>query len=94
MKEFKTQRKEWERERKEMRRNMMELKNRMETLEQKGSQERQKWGEGEGKNMMDKIKRIEKSMEDREREKRRRNIMMKEMEIKEGKRKKAVEEIL
>jgi len=44
--------------------------------------------------MMEKIKWIEKSMESREREKRRRNIIIKGMEAKEGKRREAVEEIL
>jgi len=44
--------------------------------------------------MMNKIKRIEKSMKGREREKRIKNIIMKGMEIKEGKRKETMEEIL
>jgi len=32
-------------------------------------EERQRWGEGERKNMMDKIRRIEKSMRKRKKEK-------------------------
>jgi len=85
----KTQRKEWEREREEMKGDMRDLKKRLEILEQNERQEkgeRQRWREGEGKNMMEKIKRIEKSMESRKREKRRRNIIIKGMEAKEGKR--------
>jgi len=95
--DYKTQRKKWEREKEEMRGDMNELKKRMEILEQNRGQEegeRQRWGEGEGKNMMYKIKWIEKSMENREREKRRRNIIIKRMMAKEGKRREAVEEIL
>jgi len=93
--DFKTQRKE--REREKMKGDMRDLKKRLEILEQNERQEeeeRQRWGEGERKNMMEKIKRIEKSMESREKEKRRRNIIIKGMEVKEGKRREAVEEIL
>jgi len=48
-----------------------------------------RWGEGEGKNMMDKIKRIEKNMEGRKREKRE---GIKGMVAKGWKRREAVEE--
>jgi len=44
--------------------------------------------------MMDRIKRMEENLEGKEREKRKRNIIIKGIKVREGKRREAVEEIL
>lgn len=49
---------------------------------------------GEGRDMEEKIKEMENRIERKKREERRKNIMIKEMKVTEGKKRKAVEEIL
>jgi len=77
-----------------MRKDMKELSNRVEILEQNRIQE---MGGGqrreEEKDMTDRIKRMEENLEGREREKKRRNVMIKGVEVKERERREAVEKI-
>jgi len=96
-KDFKEQEKKWEEEREEMRKNIRELNDRMEVLMKEREGERKRVGKGEGKGreeLENKVKIMERKLEFKEREERRKNIIIKGVEVKEGKRREAVEEVI
>jgi len=96
LKDIKEREVRWKEEKEEVRRQIKELEVRMEKLEvgieveggeKKGERERKRETER-------RIKEIERRMERKEREKRRKNLVIRGLEVKEGKRREAVEEIL
>lgn len=86
----------WKEEREEMRGMIKELEKKMELLEKdrrgggwRGKEEQDKGVEIEGK-----VRELEKRLEAKEREERRRNVIIRGIEVKEGRRQEAVEEML
>lgn len=87
----------WKREREELRNCIKGLENKMEKLAKEGiskGPERGKEVEEGGEGLRSKVGRIERNLERQEREERRKNIIIKRVEVRNGKRKEAVEEIL
>lgn len=73
------------------------MERRIEEMEGKGEKkrkEKRKEGKGEGEEMELRLKEIEKKMEKKEREERRKNLVIKGIEVKEGRKKKAVEGLM
>jgi len=98
-KDFREQKEKWEGEREEMRKNIRELEDRMEVLMKEREDKGKREGEGEGKRkgneeLENKVKIMERKLELKEREKRRRNIIIKGVEMKEGRRREAAEEVI
>lgn len=97
-KEWKEQEAKWKKEREEIRDCIKGLERRMEELGGNGEKELKgvdlkegmRKGSGIGE---DRLREIERRIEMREREERRRNIILKGVEVKEGKRREAVEEV-
>lgn len=91
-KEMREQERRWREEREEMRRTTGKLERRVERLEG-GGKAGIEWDRNEveiGK----RLREMERKMEMKEREERRKNFLIKVLEVKEGKRREAVEEIL
>ncbi|KAL6420868.1 hypothetical protein ACFW04_014384 [Cataglyphis niger] len=96
-KEFRQSEKRWKEERDELKKRIEELKGKIEKTENRFFREKEgsravTRGAKEGIGI--KIKELESRMERREREERRKNVLIKGVEIKEGRRKVAVEELL
>jgi len=62
-------------------------------LKKEGRRGKVEEGRKEEKAMVERVKKIEKRLESKERQDRRRNVMIKGLEVKEGKRREAVEEV-
>ena len=89
------QRREWREEKEELKKEIRALLNRVEKLEKGGIERGGEDGKNmEGDKMMEKMTRIKKKLEMREKEKRRNNIVTKRIEVKEGRMKEAAEGIL
>ncbi|KAL6420233.1 hypothetical protein ACFW04_014603 [Cataglyphis niger] len=95
-KEFRESEKKWMEKREELKRRIKGLEGKIERLwngnigERKGNRAG-KWGESEA--IGNRLKEMESRMERREREERRRNVLIKGVEVKEGRRRMAVEEL-
>lgn len=73
----------------------MERKIKKVEMGEKRGQQEEVVREGKGREKMeDRVKDIERKMELKEREERKRNILIRRVEVKEGKRREAVEEML
>ncbi|XP_067214178.1 uncharacterized protein [Linepithema humile] len=97
MKEFRKREEGWKEEREEMKKQIKGLERRIEEMEGEGEKKREgkrKEGKGEGEKIKLRLKEIEKKMERKEREERRKNLVIKGIEVKEGKRKEAVEGLM
>ncbi|XP_067208522.1 golgin subfamily A member 6-like protein 22 [Linepithema humile] len=96
MKEFREREKGWKEERKEMKKQIRGLERRIKEMEGGGEKKREgKRKEGKGEEEMKlRLKEIEKKMERKEREERRKKLVIKGIEVKEGKRKEAVEGLM
>jgi len=97
MRDWKRREEEWRREGEEMRGAMKELEKRMEKIEKRredGKERREIVGERDLREMESRMKGLEWRLEKEEREKRRKNIIIKGLEVKEGRRKEAVEELM
>jgi len=95
MKEINEREERWKEDREEVKRQMKGLEMRMEKLEKReeiGGEERK--DKGEGSQIDRRIKEIERRMEMKEKEERRKNLVIRGLEVKKGKRREAVEEIL
>lgn len=98
-KEFKEQWREWREEREELKRNIEEMKKRIENLEEKGKRKEDSLmqnGVG-GNKIMDKVWKVdelERRLDIREKEERRRNMLIRDVEIREGSGRKVIEKIL
>ncbi|KAL6421060.1 hypothetical protein ACFW04_013584 [Cataglyphis niger] len=92
-KELRESEKKWKEEREELKNHIKELDGRL------GKIENRYIGEGKGNRAVsrgvigNRLKEMESNMERREREERRRNVLIKGMEVKEGRRRTAVEEL-
>lgn len=96
-KEFRDQTNEWRREKEELKREIEEMKERMGKLEGKGKEEGREEERGrreEGRKIIDKVREMERRMEVKEKKERRRNVIIKGIEVKEGGRRERVEKIL
>lgn len=98
-KEWKEQEGNWKKKREEMRECIKGLKKRVEELKGGGGKESEgadlKRGmRGGGKIAENRLLKIERKVEMREREERRRNIIIKRVEVKDGKKREAVEKVL
>jgi len=89
--EFREQERRWIEERGEMRRSIRSLEEKVEVLEKKKLVEG--GGEEKGEEIEKRLRGMERKIELREREERKRNFLIKGLVVKEGKRKEAVEEI-
>lgn len=93
--EFREQQKEWRKERGELRREIEEIKERIGKLEEgerkEGNLRQSRIG---GNKIMNKVSELDRRLDIRERQERRRNVVIRDVEVKEGKRRKAVKEIL
>jgi len=88
--------KRWREEREGLRESIRGLEERMKTMEERkkeGQMEKVVEGRNEEKVVIERVKEIEKRLERKERQERRRNVIIKGMEVKEGKRREAVEEV-
>lgn len=89
------QEEEWKREREELKGRVKELENKVTELKEMRSREGVgAKGRTRKKDLDNKIKGLERWIEKREREDRKKNIVIKGLEVKEGRRKEAVEEIM
>lgn len=94
--EFGEREKRWLEEREELRWSIKMMERKIEKLEKRGigeaegSKALRREGDGE---MGNKVKEIERRMERREREERKRNVLIKGVEVKEGRRRIAIEEV-
>jgi len=89
----------WKEEKEELRKSIMELEMKVKALEiegeGKGKRSEADNSEGKGGGRVEKrIWRMERKLEMKEREERRRNIVIKGLEVKEGKRREVVEKVL
>lgn len=85
--------KRWQEERKELAQKIERLERRIEMMEGgKGSLRKER--EGERRVLEERIGRMEKKWEVRERKERRKNLIVKRLEVKEGKKKEAIEGLL
>ncbi|CAL1672140.1 unnamed protein product [Lasius platythorax] len=93
-KEFREGERKWREEKEEMRNYIKGLEGKLEKLERdsKGALEEFKVKGGDGE-MENRLVVIEKRMEKREREERKKNVLIKGVEVKEGKRREAIEEV-
>jgi len=95
LKELKEREERWKEDREEVRRQMKELEVRIEKLEVGREVEgEEKKGKGEGGEIERRMKEIERRMEMKEREERRKNLVIRGLEVREGKRREAAEELL
>ncbi|XP_067207866.1 golgin subfamily A member 6-like protein 22 [Linepithema humile] len=97
MKEFREREEGWKEEREEMKKQIKGLERRIEEMEGEGEKKKEgkkKKGKGEEEEMKLRLKKIEKKMERKEREERRKNLVIKGIEVKEGRRKEAVEGLI
>jgi len=88
-KEMKQREVKWEEEKEEMRRRIGELEKRMKGVGGEGVR-----GEEGSDNIGNRLRTLERKWEAKEREERRRNIIIKGAEVKEGKRREAAEEVI
>jgi len=82
-----------------MKKNIRELKDRMEVLMKEREVERKRMGEGEGKGkgneeLENKVKIMKRKLEIKKREERRKNIIIKGVEVRERRKMEAVEEVI
>ncbi|XP_067208444.1 golgin subfamily A member 6-like protein 25 [Linepithema humile] len=97
MKEFREREEGWKEEREEMKKQIKGLERRIEEMEREGEKKREgkrKEGKGEGEKIKLRLKEIEKKIERKKREERRKNLVIKGIEVKEGKRKEAIEGLM
>ncbi|KAL6416560.1 hypothetical protein ACFW04_013367 [Cataglyphis niger] len=93
-KELRESEKRWVEEREEFNRRIKGLEEKMERLGDTGRREGNKMVNGGGSEAMgNRLNEMENRMERREREERRRNVLIKGVEVKEGRRRGAVEEL-
>jgi len=95
-KEIREQETKWEREKEEMR-SIRELEDRMELLMKKREGRGNREGEGEGEmneELKNRVKIMERKLELKERKERRRNIIIKGVEVTEGRRRDAAKQVI
>jgi hypothetical protein len=94
--EMREKERKWEEERRGLKCEIGELEGRVKDLERKekemgGDREEKK---GEEEEVERRVRRLERSMEMRERERRRRSLIFREVEVRDGKRKEAMQDIM
>jgi len=95
--EFREQKEKWRKEGEQLKKGIENLKDRIEELkgENNGKTGDSKGGDRKSeRNIENRLKEVKRNMERREKEEKRKNIIIRGVEVREGKRREAVEEIL